>query len=93
MEALTPKADPRPAVERQVLPPGPQRFPALGLEFIRVFAVEALEPMHRVDGVADHGAFGDENGRLAVHTATERDERVDDSSALVPWHDGIEAES
>lgn len=90
---LLPYADPRSAVEWQVLPADPQSFPSLRPEFIGVRPIDVLAPVHRPDAVAGDGALFNEDRGFAVWTATEGKDGVCDAHAAVERDDGVEAES
>ena len=74
----TTDANPRPTVERQILPSNPQSLlpalvePAFGLEELRVFPVEVSAPVHAVQTPVDELALFDEDGRFAVFAAANR---------------------
>ena len=89
---LLAQADTWATVEREILPAGAQVLPALGLELCCVGAVEVFAAVHGVGGVADDGAFGDEEGGFALGTAAEGEDGVFDGHAGVGWDDGVETE-
>jgi hypothetical protein len=49
--------------------------------------------MHGVGRIADHCAFGDEEGVLTVGTAAERKDGVAGGETGVSWDDGVDAKS
>lgn len=88
--SLTSKTDPRPSVERKIVPRLLQTLPSLGFEFIRVLAPQIFSVVHRVHAVDDHFPFADEDGRLTVFSAATGDGRVFVGLAVVAWHGRVD---
>ena len=92
---VLPDADPRPAVERQVVPPRAKLQllvdPALGFEFECVGAVDLLAPVHREQVPAHDAALGHEGRGFPVRPAAEGEDCVFEGGASVHGDDGVEA--
>lgn len=92
-------ADPRPAIERDVLPRlGGPRLPALGDKGRRVREarldgrVQVGAALHDERRVADGRALGNRNGLRAVGPAADRQRRVRQRDADVVRHHGVQAQ-
>lgn len=89
---LLSQADPRSAVERQILPAGAQLLPALGPVFERIGAVEARLAVHDVGAIHEECSRWDENGRFAVFAAADGKHGIVNRFPGVGGNDRVDAE-
>lgn len=89
---LLPDTNARPAVERNVIPPGLLALPALGAELFCVGTPDVLAAVQDVHVVAYRFALADVDGEGAIGAAAAWDRGIADGGAAVHGDDGVEAE-
>lgn len=89
---LLPNADPRPTVERQVLPSGLALVPAIRTELVSIGAPQIRPTVHHVGAVEDGLALLDVDGVRARGTTARGEGGVADGRAAVTRDNGVETE-
>ena len=89
----TANTDPRPTIERQILPSRSQGFPSLRFKLLSIFAEVVLAPVHSVRRPDQMHALPDKYRRLPIRSAAQGDHGVNHGLTRVAGDYWIDAKS